>query len=81
MVSSCLCLNSGDGEEVFDGFRQKAVAVDPVFFEGGNGFRGIGLGELAVSVYSQFGIGEVRGRDEGGKRLNRQVAKIAKGRD
>ena len=49
--------DAGDGEEVLDGGGEAAVAVDPVFLEGGDGFGGVGFGELAVGVYAEFGIG------------------------
>jgi len=32
--------DSSDGEEVLDGVGEAVVAVDPVFLEGGDGFRG-----------------------------------------
>ena len=32
--------DAGDGEEVLDGVGEAAVAVDPVFLEGGDGFGG-----------------------------------------
>lgn len=48
--------DSCDGEEVFDGFGEAAVAVDPVFFEGVDGFGGVGFGEFAVGVDAELGV-------------------------
>ena len=49
----------GDGEEVLDGVGEAAVAVDPVFLEGGDGFGGVGFGEFAVGVDAEFGVAEI----------------------
>jgi hypothetical protein len=46
--------DAGDGQEVFNGFGKAAVAVDPVFLQGVDGFGGVGFGEFAVVVDSQF---------------------------
>jgi hypothetical protein len=33
------------------------VAVDPVFLQGVDGFGGLGIGELAVGVDAELGVG------------------------
>ena len=53
-----------EGEEVLDGVGEAAVAVDPVFLEGGDGFRGIGFGEFAVGVDAELGVCKVSRWDE-----------------
>lgn len=35
------------------------MAVDPVFFEGGDGFFGVGVVEFAVGVDAEFGVCQV----------------------
>jgi hypothetical protein len=67
--------DAGDGEEVLDGAEEAAVAVLPVFPEGGDRFWSVGFGEFAVGVDAEFGVGEVGCWDECWKGLNRQVAK------
>ena len=49
------------------------MAVDPVFLEGVDGFGGVGFGELAVGVDSEFCVGEVGGGDEGGEVIGRLI--------
>ena len=51
--------DAGVGEEVLDGVGEAAVAVDPVFLEGGDGFGGVGFGEFAVSVDAEFGVAQI----------------------
>lgn len=65
--------DAGDGEEVLDGVGEAAVAVDPVFLQGGDGFGGVGFGEFAVGVDAEFCVGEVCGGDEGGKEVGRRL--------
>ena len=40
VVGGSFGFDGGDGEEVFRGVRETAVAVDPVFLQGGDGFGG-----------------------------------------
>lgn len=61
----------GDCEEVFYRLGEAAVAVDPVFLEGFDGFLGVCFGEFSVGVDAEFGVGEVGGGDEGGEDFGR----------
>ena len=75
LVGGGFGFDAGDGYEVLDGVGEAAVAVDPVFLEGGDGFLGVGFGEFAVGVDAELCVGEVGGGDECGERLSRKVAK------
>ncbi len=58
---------------MFDGIGQAAVAVDPVFLQGVDGFGGVGFGEFAVGMDAQLGVGEVGGWDEGWEVIGRLI--------
>ena len=40
------------------------MAVDPVIFEGVDGFGGIGFGEFAVGVDAELGVAQIRSGDK-----------------
>lgn len=67
MVRRCLRLDPRDGEEVFDWLVQTSVAVDPVFFQGVDGFGGVGFREFAVGVDAELGVAQIRSGNESGK--------------
>jgi hypothetical protein len=52
LVGGGFGFDAGDAQEVFNGFGKAAVAVDPVFLQGVDGFGGVG--GFAVGVDSQF---------------------------